>query len=111
MKTKLSNVKTIITLSLALFLGLAANAQIVGENGIHVNGGSSSAAKASSNIGSSTSASGCNSFASGYASMASGHTSTAMGREAKALGAYSVAIGNFVQAPANDSFVLGTGFL
>ena len=79
MKTKLSNVKTIITLSLALFLGLVANAQIVRENGIHVNGGSSSAAKVSSNIGSSSSVLGYNSFVGGYASMASGHISTAMG--------------------------------
>ena len=110
MKKQLGNVKNIIVLSLALILGSVANAQAGSENGIHVNGGSSSATKISSNIGNSTNATGYNSFASGYASEASGHTSTALGREAKALGAYSGAFGNFVVASANNSFVLGTGF-
>lgn len=110
MKKQLGNVKNIIVLSLALILGSVANAQAGSENGIHVNGGSSSATQISSNIGNSTNATGYNSFASGYASEASGHTSTALGREAKALGAYSGAFGNFVVASANNSFVLGTGF-
>lgn len=95
---------------MSLLFGNAVYAQVTNENGIHVSGGSSSAQKASSNIGHSTMATGYNSFASGYASVASGHTSTAIGREAKATGNYSMALGNFVTASAENSFVFGTGF-
>ena len=107
---ELNTIKTIFVLYITIFFWYTANAQSSGENGIHVSGGSSSAAKISSNIGNSTMATGYNSFASGYASEASGHTSTALGREAKATGAYTGAFGNFVKASANNSFVLGTGF-
>lgn len=99
-----------VVLSMSLLFGNAVYAQVTNENGIHVSGGSSSAQKASSNIGHSTMATGYNSFASGYASVASGHTSTAIGREAKATGNYSMALGNFVTASAENSFVFGTGF-
>lgn len=95
---------------MSLLFGNAVYAQVSNENGIHVNGGSSSALKVSSNIGNTTMATGYNSFASGYASVASGHTSTAIGREAKATGNYSMALGNFVTASAENSFVFGTGF-
>lgn len=109
MKIESNSFKTLV-LYLAIFMSSVVNAQVNVENGIHVSGGSSSEIKISSNIGNSTIATGYNSFASGYASEASGHTSTALGREAKALGAYSGAFGNFVNASANNSFVLGTGF-
>lgn len=110
MKKRYNAIKTLVVLNLFIFWSSAVNAQVSVENGIHVNGGSSSETKVSSNIGYSTTATGYNSFASGYASEASGHTSTALGREAKALGAYSGAFGNFVKALANNSFVIGTGF-
>ena len=110
MKTQARIIRNMVVLSMSLLFGNAVYAQVTNENGIHVSGGSSSAQKASSNIGHSTMATGYNSFASGYASVASGHTSTAIGREAKATGNYSMALGNFVTASAENSFVFGTGF-
>lgn len=64
MEKRYNTIKTLVVLYLFIFWGSAVNAQVGVENGIHVNGGSSSETKVSSNIGYSTTATGYNSFAS-----------------------------------------------
>ena len=50
MEKRYNTIKTLVVLYLFIFWGSAVNAQVGVENGIHVNGGSSSETKVSSNI-------------------------------------------------------------